>query len=364
MKSNQPIIIYDTTLRDGAQAGGISFSVDDKLRIAKKLDEVGVDYVEGGWPGSNPKDAEFFRKAQELKLKHAKIAAFGSTCRKNCEPKDDNNLRLLLEAKTPAITIFGKSSILHVKDALEAAPEENLKMIYGSVKFLKKNSDAEIIYDAEHFFDGFKLNKKYAIKTILAAKDAGADFIVLCDTNGGSDFYEVGEITAEIKKILGNTKLGIHAHNDIEYGVANTYAAVLNGAVMAQGTINGFGERVGNANLISIIANLFKKGFSTKGKIKLSELKSLSRFVYEIANIPPNDRQAYVGEFAFGHKGGIHVSAVLKNPELYEHINPELVGSSRRFLISELAGTSHVEALGNGISKKDALAKQIVSEIK
>lgn len=364
MAANQPIIVYDTTLRDGAQAAGVSFSVGDKLRIAKKLDEFGIDYIEGGWPGSNPKDVEFFKKAQELKLNHAKIVAFGSTCGKKCEPENDENLKLLLEAKTPAITIFGKSSILHVRDALEVTTEENLKMISGSISFLKKNSKAEIIYDAEHFFDGFKLDREYAIKTILAAKDAGADFIVLCDTNGGADFYEVGEITEEAKKILGKTPLGIHAHNDIEYGVANTYAAVSHGALMVQGTINGFGERVGNANLISIIGNLSKKKFSTNSPIKLSELKYLSRFVYEIANIPPNDRQAYVGEFAFGHKGGIHVSAVLKNPELYEHINPEIVGGTRRFLISELAGTSNIEALGTGITKKNEIARKIISELK
>ena len=360
----KPIIIYDTTLRDGSQAGGVSFSVHDKLKIARKLDELGFDYIEGGWPGSNPKDVEFFKNAKELKLKHAKITAFGSTRRKNIKPHDDENLRLLLEAKTKAITIFGKSSILHVTDALNTTKDENLKMISDSVKYLKEKSSAEIIYDAEHFFDGFKIEQDYAMKTLFAAKNAGADFIVLCDTNGGTDFYEIQTIIRHVKKAIPNFSIGIHAHNDIEYGAANTYAAVVEGAQMVQGTINGLGERVGNANLITIIPNLLKKGYATAGSIKLKKLKSLSRFVYELANLPPNDRQAYVGDFAFAHKGGIHVSAVLKNPKLYEHINPESAGNKRHFFISELAGTSSVEALGQGISKKDKIAQQILSEIK
>jgi 2-isopropylmalate synthase len=358
------IQIYDTTLRDGAQAGGISFSVEDKLAVAKRLDKLGFDYIEGGWPGSNPKDIEFFEKAAKLDLKHAKLAAFGSTCRKDKKPEEDDNLRLLLEAKTPAITIFGKSSVLHVKDALNTTPENNLKMISGSIKYLKNNSDAEMIYDAEHFFDGYKLDKDYAMKTLMSAKDVGADFIVLCDTNGGTDFYEVQEIVRHVKKALGDARLGIHAHNDIEYGTANTYAAVVEGAEMVQGTVNGFGERVGNANLITIIPNLSRKNFNTNGNISLKELKPLSRYVYELANLPLNERQAYVGDYAFAHKGGIHVSAVLKNSKLYEHYDPSNVGNKRQFLISELSGTSSVEALGKGISRKDNLAKDVVSEIK
>lgn len=360
----KPILIYDTTLRDGAQAAGVSFSVGDKLSIAKKLDEIHFEYVEGGWPGSNPKDIEFFKRAKNLNLKYTKVAAFGSTCRKDTKPDDDDNLRLLLEANTPAITIFGKTSILHVKDALGTTPDNNLKMISGSIAYLKSKSRAEVIYDAEHFFDGFKLDRNYAMKTLLAARDSGADFIVLCDTNGGSDFYEVQKIIKQVKSRVNGIRLGIHTHNDIEYGAANTYAAVVEGAEMVQGTINGFGERVGNANLVTIIANLHKKGYITKGKIRLKELKSLSRYVYELANLQPNERQAYVGDFAFAHKGGIHVAAVLKNPKLYEHIAPSVVGNSRQFLISELSGTSNVEALGKGISKKDKLAKKIVSEIK
>ena len=359
-----PIMIYDTTLRDGSQGAQISFSADDKLKIAKKLDEAGIDYIEGGWPGSNPKDIEFFKKVKELELKHAKITAFGSTRRKTAGVEGDNNLKLLLEAQTQAITIFGKSSLLHVTDALNATPEENLKMICESVEYLKKNSNAEIIYDAEHFFDGFKLNSDYSTKTILAAQDAGADFIVLCDTNGGSDFYEIQEVTKQVRKKI-KARLGIHAHNDIEYGVANTFAAVVEGAEMVQGTINGIGERVGNANLITIIGNLHKKGYSTNGNIKLSWLKLLSRFVYEIANLHPNERQPYVGDFAFAHKGGIHVDAVLKNPALYEHIDPELIGNRRNFLVSDLSGTATIEALSQyGITKKEPLAKQIAEEIK
>ena len=360
----KPIKIYDTTLRDGAQAGGISFSVFDKLSIAKKLDEMRFDYIEGGWPGSNPKDIEFFEKARSLDLKHAKIAAFGSTCRKDKSPEDDDNLRLLLEAKTPAITIFGKSSVLHVKDALGTTLENNLKMISGSIRYLKSMSDAEIIYDAEHFFDGFRLDRDYAMKTLLAAKEAGADFIVLCDTNGGTDFYEVQDAVRHVKKILGDARLGIHAHNDIEYGAADTYAAVVEGAEMVQGTVNGFGERVGNANLITIIPNLCSKGYRTSGNINLRELKALSRYVYELANLSLDERQAYVGDYAFAHKGGIHVSAVLKNPKLYEHCDPSSVGNKRQFLISELSGVSNVEALGTGISRKEKIANEIVSEIK
>jgi 2-isopropylmalate synthase len=356
--AKNPIIIYDTTLRDGAQAAGISFSVEDKLRIAKKLDSVGIDYIEGGWPGSNPKDAEFFRKAKSLKLGHTKISAFGSTRRKDTKPENDNNLKLLLEAETKAITIFGKSSTLHVRDALAATKEENLKIIHDSVSFLKKNSDAE------HFFDGFRLDKDYALKTLEAAKNAGADFLVLCDTNGSSDFFEIRQITKLVRGKFDGAGLGIHAHDDMEYGAANTYAAVVEGAEMVQGTINGFGERVGNANLITIMANLHKKRYRTNGNVHLSELKSLSKFVYELANLPANERQAYVGDFAFAHKGGIHVSAVLKNPALYEHIDPASIGNSRRFLVSELAGASNVEALECNITKKDPLAKKILAEIK
>lgn len=362
--AKKTILVYDTTLRDGSQAAGVSFSVEDKLSIAKRLDELGFDYIEGGWPGSNPKDIEFFKKAKEFKMRHAKIAAFGSTCRKGTLPEDDENLDLLIKAKTPAITIFGKSSLLHVRDALNTTEKENLKMISNSVSFLKKHSKSEIIYDAEHFFDGFKEDKEYAMKTLSAAKNAGADFIVLCDTNGGTDFYEVQDITAQVKKEMPEARLGIHTHNDMEYGVANTYAAVAEGAEMVQGTVNGIGERVGNANLITIIANLCKKGYRMNGNIPLKELKPLSKFVLELANLPPNERQAYVGDFAFGHKGGIHVSAVLKNPRLYEHIRPDFAGNTRRFFVSELAGTSNIEAMGAGISRKDKLAKHILAEIK
>lgn len=365
VKMDKRIIIYDTTLRDGTQGGAVSLSVEDKIGIAQGLDNLRFDYIEGGWPGSNPKDVEFFQRAQGIDWNYAKIVAFGSTRRKDVKPSKDENLRLLLEAKTPVITIFGKSDVLHVKDALATTFDENLRMIYDSVAYLKEYSRREVVYDAEHFFDGFRRNPEYAIKTLLQAKKAGADFLVLCDTNGGNGFYDIEKTIREVRKEFPSTRLGIHAHNDIELAVANSLAAVQEGVEMVQGTVNGFGERSGNANLISIIPNLAKNGYETKGEIPLNQLRYLSRYVYEIANLQPNPRQSFVGDFAFAHKGGVHVAAVSKNPELYEHITPETVGNKRHFLTSDLAGTAHIAALKeHKIDKKDPLAKRILKEIK
>ena len=358
------VFIYDTTLRDGTQGENVSFSVDDKLSIARKLDELGVDYIEGGWPGSNPRDKEFFKRAGELELKHARIAAFGSTRYPRNKVEADPNVRALLEAETPVVTIFGKSSPFQVKEALQTTPEENLRMISDSTAFLRRHGK-EVVYDAEHFFDGFQMDQEYALCTLRSAHAAGAHFLTLCDTNGGTDFLTVTDIVRTVHTAFPNARIGIHTHNDAGYGVANAMAAIFEGAEMAQGTINGIGERVGNADLITILANLFKCGIPTQGGIDAAELTGLARYVYELANMLPEPKQPYVGDLAFAHKGGVHVDAVLKNPGLYEHITPESVGNRRQFLVSDLAGTAHIEALeGFGIKKRDPLARVVLNEIK
>lgn len=360
----KPVIIYDTTLRDGTQGSGVSFSVEDKLKIARRLDELRFDYVEGGWPGSNPRDVEFFERISGIPLNYTKIAAFGSTRKANIQPENDSNLQYLIKANTPVVTIFGKSSVLHVKDALRTTLEENLRMISESVAYLRSRGK-EVVYDAEHFFDGFQEDKDYALKTLHAAKMTGANFIVLCDTNGGTSFDDVAQIVREVQRGLLDTRFGIHAHNDMGYGVTNSMAVVLEGVEMVQGTTIGVGERIGNANLITILGNLFKKNIPTQGSIDLSQLRSLYKLVYELANLPPDPRQPYVGDSAFGHKGGVHVDSVIKNTRLYEHTDPELFGNTRDFLISDLAGTAHFEALGKyGITKKDPLAREILQEVK
>jgi 2-isopropylmalate synthase len=364
LTSKTPIVLYDTTLRDGTQGSGMSLSVDDKIQAAKKLDQLRFDYIEGGWPGSNPKDIEFFQKIQGVPLQYAKVAAFGSTRKKDTPAGEDPQLRLLIEANTPVVTIFGKSAPFQVSVALQTTPEENLSMISDSVRYLREHG-REVIYDAEHFFDGYLEDRGYALCTLRSALAAGAHYLVLCDTNGGTDFPRLAEIVRDVRKEFSNARLGIHAHNDMGYGVANSMAAVYEGVDMVQGTINGIGERVGNANLVTIAANLFKNGIPTQGGLDAAELKSLSSLIYELANLPPDTRQPYVGDSAFAHKGGVHVDAVLKNPRLYEHIDPEAVGNRRHFLVSDLAGTAHVEALeGFGIKKKDSLARQIVERIK
>jgi 2-isopropylmalate synthase len=361
------IQIFDTTLRDGTQGEKVSFSAEDKFRIAKRLDEFGIQYIEGGWPGSNPKDMAFFDKAKTNTFQQAKIVAFGSTCRAGNKPENDPNLQALIEAETPAVSIFGKSWLLHVTQALKITPEKNLDMISGSIKYLKKHGK-EVIYDAEHFFDGYKDDPGYAIETLLTAEKAGADVLVLCDTNGGTLTNEVTEIVTKVRETV-NTPIGIHSHNDSDLAVANALAAVNAGAVHVQGTINGYGERCGNANLCSVIPNLqLKMGFRCVPDDQLQQLSILSRFVSELGNLTPENRQPYVGKSAFAHKGGIHVSAVIKNEQTYEHIKPEQVGNTRRVLVSDLSGKSNVtyksEELGFEFDKSSADSGKIVQELK
>jgi 2-isopropylmalate synthase len=343
--------IYDTTLRDGSQGEGINFSVADKLRIAAKLDAFGVHYIEGGWPGSNPKDIEFFAQASKMKFKNARLAAFGSTRKKNTPVEQDDQVRLLLEANTPVVTIYGKTSMLHVREVLRCSPEENLAMIGDTIRILKDH-DKFVIYDAEHAFDGYKLDPEYALATWQAAEKAGADFVVLCDTNGGC---LPSEITAITKFAIGklNCRVGIHSHDDSGVGVANALAALDAGAVHAQGTINGYGERTGNCNLTSLIPLIHFKLKKTCVPAKsLSKLKELSMFVDEVANLRHNPRLPWVGSAAFAHKGGTHVNAVQKLASSYEHINPELVGNARNVLISDLAGRSNIVMKANELGYK------------
>lgn len=337
----QKIEIYDTTLRDGCQAEDISFSVDDKLRITEKLDEFGVDYIEGGWPGSNPKDAEYFKKVKKIPLKNSTIVAFGSTHRPRVKVENDPNVKSLIASEARIFTIFGKTWDFHVTEALRVSLEENLELIFNTITYLKKYAE-KVFFDAEHFFDGYKNNAEYALKCLKTAEEAKADCIILCDTNGGTLPEEVARIVRNVKLSI-NVPLGIHAHNDSDCAVANSIVAVINGAVQVQGTINGFGERCGNANLCSVIPNLqLKLGYKCIDEDKLKKLTEISRFVYEIANLVPFKRQPFVGESAFAHKGGVHVSAVRKRPETYEHIRPELVGNRQRILVSDLAGKSNI----------------------
>ncbi|HMO50204.1 MAG TPA: citramalate synthase [Kiritimatiellia bacterium] len=361
------IEIYDTTLRDGAQGEGISFSGVGKIRVAKILDELGVDYIEGGYAASNPKDMEFFHAIGKEKLRHARVAAFGSTRRANIKASEDPGTLALIEAGTPVVTLFGKSWAFHVHEVLRTTEEENRAMIFDTVRFLKENN-REVIYDAEHFFDGYKDSPAHALATLKAARDAGADRIVLCDTNGGTPYFEVGDITREVIRQLGGA-IGIHTHNDSELGVANSLEAIRAGAMHVQGTINGFGERCGNANLCSIIPNLaLKMGYTVlSGPEKLKQLKAVADFVYEMANVRPNDKAAFVGHSAFAHKAGMHVDGVNKNPQSFEHIPPESVGNQRRVLISELSGASNVflkaVEMGLEVDKKSPEVKAILNEL-
>ncbi len=335
------IQIYDTTLRDGTQSESVSFSVEDKLRVARKLDEMGFDYIEGGWPGSNDKDAEFFARASSQQWNSARLAAFGSTAHPRNPPQEDSNLRALLDANTSTVTIFGKSWDFHVTTALKIALTHNCEIIRASVAYLK-SFGREVIYDAEHFFDGFAANPAYALATLRAAEEGGADLIVLCDTNGGSLTSRIVEGFQGAEAAVG-TPLGIHAHNDSELAVANSLAAVECGAVQVQGTVNGYGERCGNANLCSVIPNLeLKMGYEVIGAERLACLSGGSRFISQLANLPHRKELPYVGASAFAHKGGIHVSAVIKDAATYEHVAPETVGNSRRVLVSELSGKSNL----------------------
>ncbi|MCM8833450.1 MAG: citramalate synthase [Candidatus Omnitrophica bacterium] len=335
------IEVYDTTLRDGSQGENVFFTLNDKIKIAEKLDEFGIDFIEGGWPGSNPKDISFFKRIKNKKFKNSKIVAFGSTRRKNYPVEKDPFIKKLLESETEYITIFGKSWDLHVTDVLKISLDENLKLIEETIKFLR-NHDRKVFFDAEHFFDGYKRNSEYALKTLIIAEDSGAERIVLCDTNGGSLPFEIEEIIKRVKERI-KTPIGIHAHNDSSLGVANTITAVKSGVGHIQGTINGLGERCGNADLTAIIPILqIKMGYKCIPENKIVYLTELSRFVYEIANIIPPNNQPFVGISAFAHKGGIHVDAVSKNPLTYEHIDPKLVGNERRILLSELSGKSTI----------------------
>ncbi len=359
--------IYDTTLRDGSQAEGINFSVADKLRIAERIDAFGIHYIEGGWPGSNPKDIEFFEQAKSRVFKNARLAAFGSTRRKNSPVGKDEQVRLLLNAGTPVITIFGKTWLLHVREVLQTTPEENLAMIADTVRFLKEHGKF-VIYDAEHSFDGYKNEPAYAMATLVAAEQAGADIITLCDTNGGCLPDEIKSITAAARKELRG-KIGIHTHNDTGLGVANALAALEAGASHIQGTINGYGERTGNCNLTSVIPNValkLRKSSVPAGSV--SKLKDLSQFVDEIANVRHDPRQPWVGATAFAHKGGMHVNAVQKIPHSFEHINPEAVGNQRRVLISDLAGRSNIvmkaRELGFNLTNETPELKSMLETIK
>ncbi len=358
--------LYDTTLRDGAQQAGISFSVEDKLKIARKLDELGIHYIEGGWPGSNPKDEEFFRKAKGLRLSRASLAAFGSTRRPGTRAAADANLKALVEAQTPVVTIVGKSWDGQVTRVLETTLEENLAMIADSIRFLKSKG-ITVFFDAEHFFDGFKANPDYALETAAAAEKGGADCIVLCDTNGGSLPDEVAGAVRATRKTV-STAVGIHAHNDGELAVAISLAAVGAGATHIQGTINGYGERCGNASLCSIIPALdLKMGLASIGRDRLVKLTEVSRHISELANLRPFPRQPYVGTGAFTHKAGLHVSAVNKWTESYQHIDPAAVGNSSGVLVSELSGVSNIvqkaRERGLPISRREE-ARRILEQVK
>lgn len=363
------LIIYDTTLRDGNQHEGISYSVADKIQIAKRLDEFGVDYIEGGWPGSNPKDMEFFERAKTMAWRNAQIAAFGSTRRVNTTVKNDENMQLLLQAQTPVVTIFGKSWDLHVIDGLRTTLEKNLELIYESVAYLKEHG-REVIYDAEHYFDGFTANPEYALKTLDAAVRAGADCLVLCDTNGGTITDRLIEILNRTIGEFDNQAWGIHAHNDTDCAVANSLAAVRRGALHVQGTINGYGERCGNANLCSIVPAVALKMADVQlgPQVALSETTTLSRFVSEMSNLPHREEAPYVGNSAFAHKGGIHVSALQRNRLTYEHIDPTLVGNRQRVLVSDQAGQSNIlykaKELGYDLTSSNADVREIVQKLK
>ena len=340
------IEIYDTTLRDGTQRKDISLSCSDKLKIARRLDDLGVTYIEGGWPGSNPKDEEFFKIAADEPWKYAKITAFGATCNPNKEPADDANIRALLDAGTGYCTVVGKTSVLHVKEVIHTSLENNLRIIEQSIAYLKSKG-RQVIYDAEHFFDGYKEDLAYALETLKAAQRGGAITLVLCDTNGGSMPWEITETVRAIKVAIGS-QLGIHTHNDSENAVANSLSALREGCIQVQGMINGYGERCGNANLCSIIPDLeLKMGVKCLPECNISKLYELSHYVSEVANLAPDEHLAYVGKAAFAHKGGIHVAAIRRNSHSYQHIDPALVGNEMEVLVSELSGR------GNLLSKAE-----------
>ncbi|MBU4458260.1 MAG: citramalate synthase [Candidatus Omnitrophica bacterium] len=360
----QEIKLYDTTLRDGAQGEGVSFSVGDKIKIAKKLDLLGIHYIEGGWPGSNPKDMEFFKEVKKLRLKRSEVVAFGSTRRTKKTPAKDENLKAILKSGVRTVTIFGKTWDMHVTDVLKASLQENLDIISETVEYLKSKGRT-VFYDAEHFFDGYVRNREYALETLRAACKGGCDAIVLCDTNGGMITHELGTIVRGVCNEFNNMMIGIHTHNDSGMGVANSIAAIDAGAKIAQGTINGYGERCGNADLCVIVPNLqLKMGYKCLPDAKLKELTEVSRYVSEIANMKQKDNQPFVGRSAFAHKGGVHVNAVMKNPETYEHVKPESVGNHRRILVSELSGKTSIilkaKEMELDLSKDDPQTRKIL----
>jgi len=363
-EQRQKIELYDTTLRDGTQGEGISFSVEDKVNVAIRLDQFGIDFIEGGFPGSNPKDAEFFERIKDVQLIHAKVAAFGSTRRAHVAVEDDENLKALIRSGAKVATIFGKSWTFHVTDALRTTLDENLRMIEESVAFLRFHG-MDVIYDAEHFFDGYFADREYALETLEAAVRGGASRVVLCDTNGGRLPHEVAEAVRAVRERIP-AAIGIHTHNDSGLAVANALAAVREGAVHVQGTMNGYGERSGNCDLIQVIPNLqLKMGYACVPAESMPKLTELSRFVSELANMRPDPRQPFVGKSVFAHKGGAHVSAILRHPETYEHIPPEAVGNQRRVLVSELSGGSNIiyKAREYGVElKKDSPVLRKVTE--
>jgi 2-isopropylmalate synthase len=366
--ANRRVIAYDSTLRDGAQAQGVSFSVEDKLKVVQRLDQLGIGYIEAGNPGSNPKDLEFFARVGELQLQHAKIIAFGSTRRIGISAAEDKNLQSLLSANTQAVAIFGKSWDYQVTDILRTTLQENLAMIGDTITYLKAQGK-EVVFDAEHFYDGYKVNADYAMQTLQAAVDAGADVLALCDTNGGTFPNEVFTITETVVKQFPSVQIGIHCHNDCEMAVANSVAAVQAGAVQVQGTINGIGERCGNANLVSIIPNVqLKLGLDCISVSQLSELTAAARFVSEVANVAFNDKAPYVGHDAFAHKGGMHIDAVNKNPKSYEHISPAAVGNERHILVSEVAGRGAIlrklQQIDPTLTKESEAAVNILEHLK
>ena len=361
----QQIQIYDTTLRDGTQSEGFTLSSNDKVRIAQKLDELGVAFIEGGWPGSNPKDVEFFERARDMQWKNALIAAFGSTCRVKGGPEDDANIKALLDSQTPVCTIFGKTWTLHVKEVLLTTNEDNLRIIEQSVAYLKSNGK-RVIYDAEHFFDGYKADSSYALETLNAAVRGGAETVVLCDTNGGTLPWEVETIVRELKLALHHP-FGIHTHNDSECAVINSLIAVREGAMQVQGTINGVGERCGNANLVSILADLeLKMGYHCLPEGNIPHLYELSHFVAEVANLTPDEHLPFVGKSAFAHKGGVHVAAMRRSAQSYQHVEPELVGNKMRVVVSDLSGRGNLlsKAEEHGVEVEGNEVVPVLNEIK
>ena len=359
------IQIYDTTLRDGTQSEGFTLSGNDKVRIAQKLDELGVAFIEGGWPGSNPKDVEFFERAREMQWKNALIAAFGSTCRVKGGPEDDANIKALIDSHTPVCTIFGKTWTLHVKDVLLTTLEDNLRIIEQSVAYLRSN-DKRVIYDAEHFFDGYKSDSVYALETLRAAIRGGAETVVLCDTNGGTLPWDVERIICELKLALDHP-FGIHTHNDSECAVINSLTAIRQGAIQVQGTINGVGERCGNANLVSIMADLeLKMGYECLPKGHIQHLYELSHFVAEVANVTPDEHLPFVGKSAFAHKGGVHVAAMRRSAQSYQHVEPELVGNKMRVVVSDLSGRGNLlsKAEEHGVEVEGEEVLPVLNEIK